>query len=113
MTDLLQTLIELERRLVLGGGEAYRRQLLPEAVVIVPGGRLDREECAAAIEATPPWDAFELSDASSVALGDAALVSYRFDGRRGDLRYVALMSSLYVLRGDAMLLALHQQTPLP
>ena len=43
---------------------------------------------------------------------DAALLSYRFRGRRGDdFTYTALMGSVYVRRDGAWRMAFHQQTP--
>jgi hypothetical protein len=107
-------LLELERELAAGDGDTYRARLAPDALVIVPGQRLDRDACAAAIDASPGWDDFSLSEASARELGsDAALVSYRFDGRRGDdFAYAALMTSVYARRDGDWKLLLHQQTPL-
>ncbi|QEC49764.1 nuclear transport factor 2 family protein [Baekduia soli] len=111
---LLETLLELERRLGAGDGDAYRERLTGDALVVVPGARLSREETAAAMDASPGWRSFELHEPVVVALGDDhALLSYRFTGRRtAQVGYEALMTSLYVRRDGTWRLALHQQTPL-
>lgn len=110
----MNELLDLERELAEGDGDTYRGRLAPDALVIVPGQRLDREACAAAIDASPGWDELSLSDATVRELGpDAALVTYRFDGRRGEnFVYGALMTSVYTRRDGDWRLQLHQQTPL-
>ena len=108
-------LLEIERELASEGGDAYRRHMLAHALVVVPGMRLDRDSTAEAIDASPGWDRFEISDAQGIDLGgDAALVSYRFMGWRGEELYDALLSSVYERAGSGgWRLALHQQTPIP
>ena len=110
---MIDELLEMEVALARGDGATYRAHLLEDALVIVPGMVLDREACAAAIDASPGWDEVVLSDTRLLAAADgvAALV-YRFDGDRGDMHYAALMASTYVRRDGAWKLALHQQTPL-
>jgi hypothetical protein len=62
----------------------------------------------------PGRDGFALGDARLVELGpDAAVVTHRFSGRRGeDHEYSALMRSTYVRRSAGWRMASHQQTPL-
>lgn len=111
---LEETLGALERELAGGDGDTYRRLLTDDAVVIVPGTRLSKEECAAAVDASLGWDAITFAQRQVISIDDAtALVTYRFDGTRGDIRYSALAASLYVRREGAWRMALHQQTPLP
>jgi ketosteroid isomerase-like protein len=112
---LLEQFLASERRLTEGDGDAYRELLTDDAVVVVPGQVLDKEACAAAIDASGGWDEVALDDARLVHVDDdAAFVTYRFTGRRGEsARYAALMTSLYTRRDGAWRLALHQQTPLP
>ncbi|ADB51812.1 nuclear transport factor 2 family protein [Conexibacter woesei] len=110
---LVQELSAIERELAAGDGDTYRRRLTDDAVVIVPGMRLDKAECAAAMDDSQGWDAVAFEQERAVALdATAALLTYRFDGARGSVRYTALMSSVYVRREGAWLMALHQQTPL-
>jgi len=110
---LADDLLASERELGAGPGDVYRERLLEDAVVIVPGQVLDREACAAAIDDSPGWDDMELTEPRLVEPADGvATISYRFAGTRGDFRYEALMSSVYVRRNGAWKVALHQQTPL-
>jgi hypothetical protein len=108
-----ETLIAIEHELAEGGGDAYRRHVREDAVIIVPGQALDREQAIAGVEESGGWDEFSIDGETLVLLGDdAALISYRFRGRRGELNYEALLSSAYLMteNGDWKL-AFHQQTP--
>ena len=113
MTDLRDQLLSIERALGGGTGDTYREHLTDDAVVVVPGAAIDREQTAFAIDSTPGWDEFEITDERVVELGEGtALISYRWSSRRGDETYEALMSSVYVRQQDGeWKLALHQQTP--
>jgi ketosteroid isomerase-like protein len=113
MSDLRETLLTIERALGGGTGNTYRQHLTDDAVVVVPGAAITKEQCAYAIDATPAWDEFELTDERVVELTpDSALLTYRWSSRRGDETYDALMSSVYVKQSDgSWKLALHQQTP--
>ena len=109
-----ETLVAIEHELAAGDSDAYRRYLRDDAVVIVPSEVLDKEATIAAVESSPGWDEFSIEDETVVLLGEgAALVTYRFDGRRSDLDYAALLSSAYVRSNDGdWKLAFHQQTPI-
>ena len=113
MPDLKDQLLQIERTLGGGRGDDYREHLTDDAVVVVPGAAIDREQTAFAIDATPGWDEFEISQERVVRLtGDSAVLTYRWSSRRGDETYEALMSSVYVRQPDeTWKLALHQQTP--
>jgi hypothetical protein len=113
VADLLDTLLTIERALGGGDGNAYREHLIDDAVVVVPGAAIDKEQTAFAIDATPGWDEFEITEQRVVPLtDDTALLTYRWSSRRGDETYDALMSSVYVKQpDDTWKLALHQQTP--
>lgn len=107
-------LVELEQQLADGRGDEYRRILADDAVVIVPGAVMTKEETVAAMDESEGWDEFALQAPQVADLGpEAAAISYRFQGRRGaDFVYEAVMSSVYVDRGEGWRLVLHQQTPL-
>ena len=113
MSDLRETLLQIERTLGGGRGDDYRAHLTDDAVVVVPGAAIGREQCAYAIDATPGWDEFEISEERVVKLTpDSALITYRWSSSRGEETYEALMSSVYVKNGGGeWKLALHQQTP--
>ena len=112
--ELSARLYELERELAEGDGETYRRRLTDDAVVVVPGHTMGKQETAQAMDASPGWDRIEFADMSCAQpTRDTALLTYRFSGRRGDdFSYTALMGSLYVDRDGDWLMAFHQQTPL-
>ncbi|HET8758459.1 MAG TPA: nuclear transport factor 2 family protein [Solirubrobacteraceae bacterium] len=112
--SLAETLFALERELAHGSGDTYQRLLADHAVVVVPGMTMDKPQTVAAMNASPGWDAVAFADQKVTELSDqAALLTYRFLGRRGDdFDYKALMGSVYVLRGEEWRLAFHQQTPL-
>jgi hypothetical protein len=113
--SIREKLLAIERELADGEGDAYRRHLRDDAVVIVPGQALTKDATAAAMDDSPGWDESRISDERVLELGDAvAVLNYRFSGRRGeDFSYSALMSSIYERReGETWQLVLHQQTPL-
>jgi hypothetical protein len=108
----MDELLKIERELGGGTGDTYRKHLTEDAVVVVPGAAITREQTALAIDATPGWDEFEITDERVVPLtGDSAILTYRWSSRRGEETYEALMSSVYVKRDGEWKLALHQQTP--
>ncbi len=114
MDALHEQLLAIEHELGAGPGEPYRRHLADDAVVVVPGAVLDRETCAAALDASRGWDGHEISDARTIELGrDAAVLTYRWRSRRGETTYSAVMSSVYARRDGVWRLVLHQQTPAP
>lgn len=111
--DLERRLLELEHELATGTGDTYRARLADDALLVVPGQALDKPAAVAAMDASPGWDAVALQSPEVRRLGDgAALLTYRFTGRRGATRYVALMASVYVEQGGEWWMAFHQQTPL-
>jgi uncharacterized protein DUF4440 len=108
----MEALLAIERELAAGDGAAYRRHLAEDAVVVVPGAVLTRDECAAAMDASPGWDEHEIVAPRAIRLtADSAVLNYRWRSRRGDEVYTAVMSSVYARRDGAWRLVLHQQTP--
>lgn len=106
-------LMAQERELAAGDGETYRHVLAADALVVVPGAVLSAEECIAAMDASPGWDEFDMTDVRHLPVSrDCATVVYTFTGRRGVSTYRAALASTYVLRDGVRLLVLHQQTPL-
>lgn len=114
-----QDLLELEQQgwqaLSSGrGAEFYDAFMTDEAVMALPFGVLERDDCVEAIRQADPWATFEIRDARVVPLNeDAAIVVYIAAAQReANPEYVALMSTTYVRRDGEWLIALHQQTPL-
>ena len=95
--------------------EFYDRVLTDNAVMVVPGMVLDRDQVLASWDGVVPWQTYSLSDERVVSASpDATFVTYRATATRaGEKPYRALMSSVYVRSAGQWRLALHQQTPLP
>ncbi len=113
MYDVHEELMRIETALGGGTGDTYREHLTDDAVVVVPGAAITKEQSAMAIDSTPPWDEFEISDDRVIQpTEDTAILTYRWKSQRGDFAYEALMSSVYARQPDgAWKLVLHQQTP--
>jgi len=110
---LMEELLGIENALAGGSGDQYHRHLDDDAVVIIPGQALSKEDTVAAMQESPGWDEFSITEPHLLELGDdGALLTYRFTGRRGDEQgYEALMSRAYSRSDGAWKLVLHQQTP--
>lgn len=102
-------LMTIERRLAEGSGTDYQEVLADDALVIVPGAVLNKNECVAAMNESPGWDSVELDSPRVIDCAGVATVVYRFTGVRGDSTYTAVLSSSYRL--PEATLYLHQQTP--
>ena len=112
--SLVEQLLEIEEQFAAGPGEPYRRCLADDALVIVPGSIMDREECAAAMDQSPGWDSWEIEDPRVISIdAESAILAYRWRSSRGDQSYEAVMSTVYTRRGDGWWVVLHQQTPQP
>jgi len=110
----IETLMAIERELADGDGSAYLERLCDDAVVVLPGRVLDKEGTAAVMGHAPSWDGHDFRNGRLRVLDDdTAILTYRFEGRRGYERYDAVLSSTYVREhGGDWELAFHQQTPL-
>jgi uncharacterized protein DUF4440 len=108
-------LYEIEEELAAGSVDAYRRHLAKDALVIVPGQALDRDETVAAMNASPGWTETSLTDRRALEMAEGVTaITYRFCGKRGGgFSYEALMTSVYSRTPEGWRLRLHQQTPLP
>ncbi len=113
-TDI-ETLMAIERELAEGDSSVYLQRLCDDAMVVIPGRVLDKAATATVMGAAPSWDGHEFRNGRLQMIGeDTAILTYRFEGRRGYERYDAVLSSTYVReRGGEWELAFHQQTPLP
>jgi hypothetical protein len=109
-----EELLGIENALAGGRGDEYRTHLAEDAVVIIPGQALSKDDTVAAMDQSPGWDEFSINEPRVLEVGDdGAVLTYRFAGRRGDDEtYEALMSSAYSKGNGAWKLVLHQQTPL-
>ena len=105
-------LLEIEEELAGGSGAEYERRLAEDAVVIVPGRALGKNETVSAMNESPGWEEFRIAGARVIEPRPGiAVLTYRFDGRRGNAHtYAALMSSIYSSANGEWRLLLHQQT---
>ncbi len=114
MDAVYAQLLEIEEALGTGSGDAYRRHLAQDAIVVVPGAVLDREQAAQAMDASPGWEEHEITDVRIVRpAAEAAILNYRWRSTRHGVVYEAVMSSTYARRDGEWRLVLHQQTPEP
>lgn len=93
--------------------EFYERVLDERVVMLLPGGMV-LDDRAGIIESLSgrPWSRYALDDLRAFQpTEDLGIVTYGAVARRDGEEYSALVSSVYVLRGGAWRLALHQQTP--
>jgi uncharacterized protein DUF4440 len=112
-----EDLIEAEKRLwnAAGDRDAYAAGITDDALHIFPEwGIVEREPVLGAIASARPWQSFTMDDLHVVELGprSAALVYKTRAVRRGAEPYDAAITSVYVERGGAWRLAIHQQNPL-
>ncbi len=108
-----EELLRLERRLALEGAPAYEELLHRDALVVVPGAVLNKDECIAAIAASPLWDRIGMEPFWHFETSDTASIAYRFTGSRGSDEYQAVMLSGYLLEDGLPRLIHHQQTQEP
>ena len=98
-----------------GDGDFYRRNATEDAVFVFPAptGTIDRATCATIVDSNDtPWRWYEMADVRLVPIcADATVMTYRATAQPEDSNpFSMLVSSAYVRRHDAWLLAFHQQT---
>jgi hypothetical protein len=111
-------LIELEhagwRSLQDGSGSEFYGSLMSEdaLMVLADGSVMTRDDVVASLDGAPRWDDYTIDDLRSVAIRDGVVaLVYTGTGRRGDMTFVGVMTSVYVDEGERWRLALYQQTP--
>jgi uncharacterized protein DUF4440 len=99
----------------LGRGEGrafYGEILADDAVVVVPGAVLDKEQTLASWDGVAPWQWYDLIWREVLDLDAAAVVIYDVTAQRPpESPYRATVCSTYARRPDGWRLLLHQQTP--
>ncbi|MBO3086470.1 nuclear transport factor 2 family protein [Cellulomonas fengjieae] len=109
---VVDELMAIENDLALGRGAQYERVLHDDALVVVPGAVLTKDECVRAMDASPGWDEVDLGEPRLVESRATATVVYPFVGTRGSRTYRAVLSSTYTRGPDGRWrLLVHQQTP--
>ena len=105
---------EMERRFWGAAGDPafYVEHFADDGRCVFSFGVLDKAATVASMDEAEPWSAYEFADMRTLQLADDAVaLSYMARARRGDQPYEAMVSSVYVRRGDRWQLMLHQQTP--
>lgn len=93
------------------GGEHYARAMTRDALMVVEGAVLGREDMIAAFRSARPWDEYELHEPAVIRLGEhAGVLVYRAVARRGDDTANLRMSTTYLYEDGAWRVAAHQQT---
>ncbi len=115
MDTVYEQLMAIEEQLADGSGDAYRRHLADDALVVVPGAVLDRDACAAAMDESPGWDEREITDVRTTSVSPGQRDARPTAGARAAARRSTPRSCRASTRaGDgAWRLVLHQQTPEP
>lgn len=114
--DVLETLLELERRFWETGDEAYYRDhFADDGLMAFHVGVMDKKDIIGAIDGADPWTSCSIIDPRLVQVHDgvAALVyTTEAHSKASDRPYRAAITSVYAHRDDAWWLVLHHQTPL-
>ncbi len=125
MTEIAETLWDMEKRFWLDGADFYEAALSDGAVMVFPYpvGILDRAGVMAGLGTGPRWQSVEMEECSLVRRGNTAVLAYRAtawhrgaepqhgDGAATD-PHVALCASTYIEDGDGWLMMAHTQQPL-
>jgi hypothetical protein len=94
------------------GGEYYQRTMTRDALVIVTGAVLTREQVADSFVGVAPWDRYEIREPAVIRLGErAGILVYRAVAVRGDETVDLIMSTTYLFENGGWCIAAHQQTP--
>lgn len=86
--------------------------------VVVPahGQVFTRQDVVESLNDAAPWRSYDIDEERLIPLGDcAAVLVYRGTAYRDDRapEFFALVSTVYVRRGNGWALASYQQTPIP
>jgi len=99
------------------GPEFYGRIMAEDGIMVLAHGQaMERGEVVESLRDAPPWESYEIADEKWIPLGpDQELIVYTGRASRsgGQPDFMAIMSSVYVRRGEGWKLALYQQTPVP
>ena len=85
-------------------------------MVLAHGQVFTRQDVVESLNEAAPWRSYDIDEERLIPLGDcAAVLVYRGTAYRDDPApaFVALVSTVYVRRGNGWALASYQQTPIP
>ena len=109
-------LLELEAEFweAAGHPDFYRANFADDGLMALPVGIMTKPDVVTAMDGATEWESFIIEDPRYVEVGDdvAALVYASVARELGaGEEYRSLITSVYVNRGGAWMLVLHQQTP--
>lgn len=107
-------LVSIERSLWTEGPDAYHRHLDDRCLVAFTemAGVSTRAEVAETVSEGPRWRDVDIEVRGMIEpTSDCVILTYEGTAARGEERYQALVSSVYVRRDGDWKLAFHQQTP--
>lgn len=96
------------------GGDYYQRTMTDDALLIVPGAVLGRDQVRTALSAAAPLDRYELHEPAVIRLGEhAGVLVYRSTTWRGDETTDLRMSTTYLFNENngGWSIAAHQESP--
>ena len=94
------------------GGEHYARSMTRDALMIVEGAVIGRDDIMSAFSGVAPWDFYEIHEPALIRLGDrCGIVVYRAVATRGDDAVELRMTTTYLYEDGSWRVAAHQQTP--
>jgi hypothetical protein len=96
------------------GGDYYQRTMTQDALIILPGAVLGRDEVRAALSSSAPLDRYELHEPAVIRLGEhAGVLVYRSLTWRGDTTTELQMSTTYLFdeSNGGWCVAAHQESP--
>jgi len=93
------------------GGDYYRRTMTRDALLILPGRVITRDEVIAAFAAAAPIDSYQLRQPAVIRLNDhAGILVYRLEATRGEVTTEVNAATTYVFADGGWCIAAHQQT---
>jgi hypothetical protein len=96
------------------GGDYYQRTMTQDALLILPGAVLGRDQVRAALSCAAPLDRYELHEPAVIRLGEhAGVLVYRSLTWRGDTTTELQMSTTYLFdeNNGGWCVAAHQESP--
>jgi len=95
------------------GGNYYQRTMTSDALLILPGKVLGRDEVRAAFQSAAPLDRYELHDPAVIRLGEhAGVLVYRSTAWHGETATELQMSTTYLFdeSNGGWSIAAHQES---
>ena len=93
------------------GGEYYRRTMTRDALLILPGRVITRDQVMAAFAAAAPVDSYQLREPAVIRINDhAGILVYRLVAHRGETTTEVNAATTYVFADGGWCVAAHQQT---